>query len=165
MNKKLSLALTVLVAMAAMLLPTSAFADSITVTFSNNPFTLSAGWTTLTATLTASNANSGSVLINGDSFSINSPLTADDTVFLRGRSGVTSAGRILDRRCDKCVRSVGDSGRYLQWLLHRGRRGNAWSGDDLGSADFNAYVPPKPTSILLLGTGVIGVVARRFRRA
>jgi len=82
-NKKMALSLSMLVLAVASLLSTSAFADTITLNLSNSVQTASAGSTlSFDATVNASNANLGTVFLNGDSLTLDSPLSLDDTGFL-----------------------------------------------------------------------------------
>jgi hypothetical protein len=160
MMRKLVLTLTMLVLTAALLLSVPAFADSVTLTLAN-PVQVSLAPNTVSfyATVFAPGSNSADIYLNGDSFNVDSPLTLDDSgffgfpLFLSPNTGYTGLLFTVDVPANTPVGSY-----FGNFQILGGSDGNAQNPiSNVASFEVDV-VTPEPSSLLLLGTGALGLL-------
>ncbi len=165
MTKRMVLTLSMLVLTATLLLSVPAAADAINLTLSNPVQITGQGTTvTFTATVTAPITNGAPIFLNGDSFNVDAPLTVDDSGFLFGfplsmNPGDTFTGLLFTVN----VPLTTPLGNYFgNFQILGGSDGGALNPISL-VVPFEVTVVPEPASLMLLGTGALGLfgVVRR----
>jgi len=156
---KIKTMLAVAALLTISLFSVAAFANTDTITFTlTNPDVSvypPGGGVTFDATVSAPSGNSGDVFLNGDSFSVDGPLTLDDSDFFANFPLSLAPGASFTG--DLFVVTVPPGtldGAYLgSFTLLGGADGGAQ--DSLGTVNFSVNVP-EPSSISLLLAGIAG---------
>jgi len=110
---------------------------------------------TLDFSATIINNTGGTLYLNGDNFSLASPLVLDDSPYLTGYplslgAGDTYTGLLFTIYIPSGT-PVGMNEGYFE--IDGGTNDSA--GDYLGSTNFDVYVTPEPSSLSLLGMGLL----------
>ena len=165
--KSITSTLSLLVLTGA-LLSVSAFADTVTLTLTN-PVQYGGGSLgsslSFNATVTASITNGADVFLNSDSFNLDAPLTLDDTAFFSQfpfslTPGQSFTGLLFTVFLPTTTPNAVYNGFFE---IQGGADGSA--ANDLADVTFEVTMTPEPATILMLGTGLPGLVTliRRTR--
>jgi hypothetical protein len=153
-----------LMSVSLLLAGTAAKADPLTLTLSS-PFQSSFGPAVLDFDATITNTTTQLLFLNGDDWSIDSPLTLDDTPFNAGfpltlGAGDSFTGELFTVNVPLAILPGVYAGSFE---ITGGFEGGA--GGVIGSADFDIIgVTPEPSSLLLLATGAVSGLVGLKRR-
>ena len=164
MKSRLTLAVITLLSTIG-LSSAAAYADTITLTL-NNPTQVTApiGATLLfNATISAPSTNKANVFLNGDDFTVSSPLTFDDTDFFLNFPVLLNPGQSVTDVLFTITTPAGPVGLFPgSFTLLGGSEGAAQN--ILASENFQVVATPEPSTFLLIGTGLSGLAAIVRRR-
>jgi len=134
---------------------------SVSITLASpNQTTFTGGTLTFDATVT--NTGGATVFLNGDSATVDAPLTLDDSPFLANFPSSLIAGDSATGTLFTVFVPGGAAGIYTgSFTIEGGADGSALG--TLGSADFTVTTIPEPSGLLLMGSGilVLGLLAGR----
>lgn len=159
--------LSLFVLAAASLLSIPAYADSITLTLTN-PIQFGSGSLgsslSFDATVAAPNTNGAPVFLNGDSFNVDAPLTLDDDGFFLGFPLSLSPGQSFSGLLFTVFLPTMTANAIYNGSFEILGGPNGGSANDLANVTFQVNTVPEPTTILMLGAGLPGLVAMMRRK-
>jgi hypothetical protein len=141
------------------------YADTITLTL-NNPTQITAPVGAILlfdATISAPSTNKANVFLNGDDFTVSSPLTLDDTDFFLNFPALLNPGQSVTDVLFTVAIPSGSVGLFPgSFTLLGGSDGTAQN--ILASGNFQVAATPEPSTFFLIGTGLSGLAAVIRRR-
>jgi hypothetical protein len=148
-------------------LSVSAHADTLTLTLTN-PAQFGSGslgsLLSFDATVAAPNTNSADVFLNADSFNVDAPLTLDDDGFFFGFPLSLSPGESFTGLLFTVFLPTSTSNAIYNGSFSILGGPDGASANDLADVQFEVNTVPEPTTILMLGTGLSGLVAMLRRK-
>ena len=154
MTRKRILSLSIFVVPIFLLIPSLALADTLTLSLSNPVQSATAGSTlTFDATVSASSTNGAPIFLNSDSFTIESPLTLDDTDFFNFPLSLNPGDSYTGALFTVTLPSGLAPGDYTgSFEILGGADGSAFN--TLATSGFQVNATPEPGTMFLLATGL-----------
>jgi hypothetical protein len=158
MTRKRILSLSMFVVAIFLLMPSLALADTLTLSLSNPVQSANPGSTvTFDATVSAPSTNAAPIFLNSDSYTIDSPLTLDDTGFFSFPLSLDPGDSYTGALFTITLPSGLAPGDYTgSFGILGGADGSAL--DTLATTGFQVSATPEPATMLLLATG-LGLLA------
>jgi hypothetical protein len=154
MIRKIILSLTMFVLAIFLLVPPLALADTLTLSLSNPVQRATPGATlTFDATVSAPSTNAVPIFLNSDNYTIDSPLTLDDSDFFSLPLSLDPGDSYTGALFTITLPSGFAQGDYTgSFEILGGADGSAF--DTLATTDFQISPTPEPRTMLLLATGL-----------
>jgi hypothetical protein len=163
MKRFKNLLILFLVMMGLLLSCTVAKADSLSITLAS-PYQIGPG-PVYEFIATVTNNSSKMVYLNSDSAYVDSPLILDPSPYVYDWPLTLGAGdSYTGILFDVDVPDGTPIGLYTGYFDITGGHYNSSEQYTVGTADFNIYVTPEPSSLLLLASGLAGIAGTLKRR-
>ena len=166
MKRKMKLFLSLLILTTAMLLSVSDVrADALNLTLATPLSGIVGNTLSFSGTIVAPISNTGAVFLNADSLNLSGNFTLDDSAFftntpLSMNPGETFTGVLFTVTINPGVAP----GIYNGFFTILGGSSPIDLGQISNAAAFQVVVVPEPTTMMLLGTGVAGLMFRMRKR-
>lgn len=158
--------ITAVALVSAGLASVAAYGDTINLTLTEATQSTAGGTIVdYDATVSAPLTNTGAEFLNGDNFTLPGPYTLDDSPFLNNfplslTPGMSYTGELFD-----VVVPAGETTGIYDGSFQILGGPTDMDVNTLASVNFALNVTPEPGSLLLLGTGLLGLVEVTRRRA
>lgn len=164
--KRTTFGLGLFVLAAASLLSVPANADTITLTLTDPVQVGSVLGTSLDfdATVSAPGMNSGDVFLNSDSFNVDAPLTLDDDGFFLGFPLSLSPGESFTGLLFTVFLPTNTPNAIYNGSFSILGGADGGAANDLADVTFQVNTVPEPITLLMLGSGLPGLVAMIRRK-
>lgn len=152
---------------ACLILHSAARADNLIVTLFSPVVGAPGSTLSIVGTIVAPSTNSGSVYLNSDSLSLAGPFTLNDDPFiLNAPTSMAPGATYTAVLFTVTISPQASEGIYTGFFtILGGESGDPLALDPISNtASFEVHVVPEPTAMLLVGTGLIGIMLRVRRR-
>jgi hypothetical protein len=165
MTKKMKAVFSVIAPALLLMASLPASADTINVVLTSPVQNAQPGSpVTFEATVSAASTNTGTIYLNGDSYTLSGLFTVDDTDFLLNFPFSLDPGASATADLFTVTLLPGvPYGSYNGFFSILGGS-DPFALDTIGTATFDVQVTPEPQTVALLGTGLLGLAIILMRR-